>query len=428
MRVTETLAALALLTACSSPPGVTFTDDVSPDVSLDAATVDTVATEDAAENAVDVRVAPDVPPVQRDAPDVTLEPDAACAAASVEATVQRLPVDIIWAVDNSVSMAPAIDQVIAGLNRFAMLVGTRGLDYRVVMLSLRNATRSVTVAGSQRYAVCIPQPLAGDDRCGNGERFFHSSIDIRSTQPLEQILGTLGQTAGYTAGEQRGGEAWRSFLRNNATKTFVLVTDDNSRLTPDDFEHFRGGTNPNNSGLRLPPGLLDAAWMGLFQAYTFSAIYGWGSDTDPGARCTYANGSQPPSPGPAYSTLVGRTNGVRARICDGADAWSPFFDRVATAVERSSRIQCDLAIPAPPDGSVLDPRRVNVVIQGSTEALLGKVSGATSCGAAGGWHYDNEARPTRVVLCPASCERANAELRAGMARIEVRFGCLSIPG
>lgn len=429
MRVTETLAALSLMTACSTHPGVTFTDDVTADLSTDATTEIPSPDDVAVDVAPDVRVAPDVPPVQRDAPDVMLEPDAACAAASVEARVERLPVDIIWAVDNSVSMAPAIDQVIAGLNHFATFVGTRGLDYRVVMLSLRNATRSVTVAGSPRYAVCIPQPLASDDRCGNGERFFHSSVDVRSTQPLEQILGTLGQTAGYTAGEQRGGEAWRPFLRNNATKTFVLVTDDNSRLTPDDFEHFRGGTNPNNSGLRLPPGLLDPSWMGLFQGYAFSAIYGWGSDTDPGARCTYANGSQPPSPGPAYTTLVGRTSGVRARICDGAAAWTPFFDAVASAVVRTARISCDLAIPAVPAGQVLDPGRINVVVTTTaSRTVVGNVRDAGACGATGGWHYDNAAHPTRVLLCPATCERAQAELAAGSARVEVQFGCQTIPG
>ena len=339
------------------------------------------------------------------------------------AATERLPVDIIWVVDNSASMAPAIDQVIAGLNRFAGLVGTRGLDYRVVMLSLRNATRATTVMGSARYAVCIPRPLAGDDACGNGPRFFHSSVDVRSTQPLEQLLGTLGQTRGYTAGEARGGEAWRSFLRATATKTVVLVTDDQSRLSPDDFEHFRGGTNPNSGSFALPPGVLDASWDNLFTGYTFSAIYGWGSDTDPGARCTYPDRTQPPSAGAAYTTLVGRTRGVRARICDGATAWAPFFDAVATAVLRASRIACDVAIPAPPAGQVLDPARINVAVTSDTgRAVLGNVRGAGACTTAGGWYYDNDARPTRVLLCPSSCERAQG------AGIQVEFGCQTIPG
>ncbi|MFO0609767.1 MAG: hypothetical protein U0324_41800 [Polyangiales bacterium] len=436
MRSTETRAALVavLMVACSTQPGVTFTpidDAPAGEAAVDApATPDVTARPDAAVDvAPDLATYPDVAPVTRDAPEAGLTPDAACAAASVMASVERLPVDIIWMVDNSVSMAPAVDQVIAGLNRFAGLVGTRGLDYRVVMLSLRNATRNVTVAGSARYAVCIPRPLAGNDQCGNGERFFHSSIDVKSTQPLEQLLGTLGQTRGYTAAEQRGGEAWRQFLRPSATKTVVLVTDDNSRLTPDDFERFRGGTNPNNSSLSLPPGILDASWAGLFTGYTFSAIYGWGSDADPGARCTYANGTMPPSPGPAYTTLVGRTNGVRARVCDGAGAWTPFFESVATAVVRASRISCDLAIPPVPAGQVLDPGRINVVVTSTaSRAVVGNVRDRAACGATGGWYYDDNRAPTRVTLCPATCERTQQELASGSARIEVQFGCQTIPG
>jgi hypothetical protein len=424
--------ALVALTACTS--GATrfsYSDDVS-DASTEASTDTSVDARDAvsADVTPDARQYPDIAPIGRDVPvDMALAPDAACTAASVGATLTRLPVDIVWAVDNSVSMSPAIDQVIAGLNAFASLVGTRGLDYRVVMLSLRNVTRRVTLAGSARYAVCIPRPLAGDDACGNGPRFFHSSVDIRSTQPLEQLLGTLGQTRGYTAADPRGGEAWRAFLRPEATKTIVVVTDDQSRLTPDDFERFRGGTNPNSSGFSLPPGLLDASWGGAFTGYTFNAIYGWGSETDPGARCTFADGTQPPASGTTYTTLIERTRGVRARICDGAAAWAPFFERVATAVERASRVACDLDIPTPPAGQVLDPRRINVAIVGaSTTVRLGNIRGASACGATGGWYYDDEAAPRRVILCPSSCERAQAEVRAGSASVQVQFGCQTIPG
>ena len=420
------LSLLAFLPACaggsSERPFVAPVDSGA----LDASTRD-VAPAD--RGAPEVAVYPDVPVLARDVPtDISLGADAACSRSSVAAQVERLPVDIIWMVDNSISMAPAIDEVIRGLNTFAALVGSRGLDYRVVMLSLRNVQRNVTVPEGRRYAVCIPPPLAGDSRCGNGARFFHSSVDVRSTQPLEQLLGTLGQTMGYTAADPRGGEGWRDFLRPSATKSIVVVTDDQSRLSADQFETFRGGTNPNSRTFDLPPGLLDASWEGLFTGYSFSGIYGWGDETNPAVRCTYPGGSSPSASGSVYTTLVSRRGGVRARICDGSAAWGPFFDRIATAVERNSRIACDLAIPAPPGGSVLDPRLVNVVVRGASETLIGKVANAAACRATGGWYYDNESRPTRVHLCPASCERANAELRAGSAAIEVQFGCITIPG
>ncbi|HSN98958.1 MAG TPA: hypothetical protein VLS89_11755 [Candidatus Nanopelagicales bacterium] len=358
--------------------------------------------------------------------DSGFDPDAACATALEEAPTQQLPVDIIWMVDNSVSMAPAIAEVTAGLNAFAALIAGQQLDYKVIMLSLRSKTSPVVVGGSNRYPVCIPPPLAGNADCGNGPRFFHSSIDIRSTQPLEQFLGTLGQTAGYTLGEARGGEPWQAELRPAATKTLVVVTDDNARLSATDFENFPGGQNPFNS-LTLPPGILHPSWGGLFDGYLFSGIYGWGSNQDPGVTCQFADGSSPPSPGPTYTTLVNSTGGVRARLCDGGAAWGPFFDAVAQAVEQTSQLSCEVAIPTPSDGT-LDPALVNVRIKSSNvEITLVKVSGASDCGPGGGWYYDDPAAPTKVMLCPASCDAARDEVGPGKdGRIEVLFGCETV--
>ena len=250
--------------------------------------------------------------------DPVITPDSACATAVEEAQAVALPVDIIWMVDNSASMAPAIDEVTAGLNAFAALIASKNLDYQVVMLALRGKN-PVSIGGSTRYPVCIPQPLAGDDQCADGPRFFQSSVDIRSTQPLEQFLGTLAQTDGYKLGEQKGGEPWAGALRPQATKTIVVVTDDNARLSATDFETFAGGKDPFNS-TTLPPGILDPSWNGLFNGYIFSGIYGWGSDIDPGVVCKFPDNTQPASPGPTYTTLVNKTGGVRAKICDGQAA------------------------------------------------------------------------------------------------------------
>ncbi|AUX47031.1 uncharacterized protein SOCE26_085420 [Sorangium cellulosum] len=362
--------------------------------------------------------------------DGAFDPDSACATALAEARTEQLPVDIVWMVDNSPSMEPAVAEVKQGLNDFAARIAASALDYRVIMLSYRSKTSPVTVGGDDLYPVCIPPPLAGDGSCGNGERFFHSSVNIRSTQPLEQLLGTLGQTAGYREGDARGGEPWREQLRPEATKTLVLVTDDNSRLTADQFERFAGGRTPGSSStsLMLPPGILDPHWNGLFEGYVFSAIYGWGLESDPEVTCVYSDGSTPPSPGPTYTELVARTDGVRARVCDGHAAWEPFFAAVAQAVVRSSRLSCELDIPEPSGGATLDPDAVNVRIADSgAEEVLFRVDGAEGCGPDGGWYYDDPARPEHVVLCQASCDRAQAVVGPGKAgRIEVLFGCTTI--
>jgi hypothetical protein len=355
-----------------------------------------------------------------------LDPDAACAAVVQTADTKLLPVDIIWMVDNSSSMAPAIAEVQAGLNTFASQIGQKSLDYRVIMLSLRSKTSPVQINGSTRYPVCIPPPLAGDANCGNSPQFFQSSIDIRSTQPLEQFLGTLAQTDGYKAGEEKGGEPWASFLRPEATKTIVVVTDDNSRLNVADFEHFAGGKNPFNS-LILPPGILEPMWNGLFNGYVFSGIYGWGSAVDPSITCEYPDMTSPPSSGPTYTELVTKTGGVRAQICDGQAAWQPFFDAVAKAVVDTSKLACELDIPEPSMG-MIDYGKVNVKIASNNVGeLLVFVSDASMCTATGGWYYDNPAKPEKVILCPASCDAAQDAVGPGkQGSIQVLFGCETI--
>ncbi len=358
-----------------------------------------------------------------DGPNV--EEDAACAAVVEEAVATALPVDIIWMVDNSASMASSIAEVQAGLNAFAALIAASSLDYKVIMLALRGKN-PVVLSGSTRYPVCIPPPLSGDNNCGNGPLFFQSSVDIRSTQPLEQFLGTLAQTEGYKVGQPRGGDPWAGELRPNATKTIVVVTDDNARLSVTDFETFAGGQNPFNS-LTLPPGILDPSWGGLFNDYLFDGIYGWGSDVDPSVKCTFMDNTQPASSGPTYTVLVNKTGGVRAKICDGSAAWQAFFDAVAQAVIATSKLSCELDIPTPSMGT-LDPLKVNVAIgDGGPPTYLVNVGNAAGCGMDAGWYYDDPQNPTKVILCPAACDQANMLVGPGKTgQIQVLFGCQTI--
>jgi hypothetical protein len=367
--------------------------------------------------------------------DTLIDPDAACASTAVTAKAVALPVDIIWVVDNSASMEPAVAQVKTGLNAFAAKIAAKSLDYKVIMLAIRSKTSPITVGGGTRYPVCIPPPLAGDDNCGNGPRFFHTSVDIKSTQPLEQVLGTLGQTAGYRPGETRGADLpWAGQLRKDATRTFVIVSDDNSRLSADDFEHFVGGMDPApgaSTSLVLPPGILDPSWIpitGGFAGYSFAGIYGWGSLTDPSVVCKYADGTSPPSSGPTYTTLVTKTAAPRAKICDGASAWTTFFDAIATSVLKTSKLACDLEIPVPTTGT-LDPGAVNVQIDtgGAKPEIIPKVKDAAACGTDVGWYYDDDVAPKRVLLCPAACDKANASIGVDKpGKIEVLFGCKTI--
>ena len=379
-----------------------------------------------------------------DAGDAAVVPEDAAACAitgSSQTELEREPVDIIWVVDNSSSMSDSITAVNEGLSDFAELIAESNLDYRVIMLSNK---------GSGALDICIPQPLAGDDSCGDdtdcsdGGCFFHVDLDVYSTQPLEQILGTLAQTAGYTDSDSHGSAPWLDLLRPNARKSFVIVTDDNQRTCDRDhngdvndcsngtnfttmsFEDYPGGPNPFGSSRVLGEGILSETYGDLFEGYVMNAIYGWGSETDPDVVC----GSTARFPWHTYTYLVERTGGVRAQICDQATVWTTFFQQIADRVNESAGISCEFVVPEPPEGQAIDRDKVNVYLQNDSDdpILIRGVDSETACGVDNGWYYgeDAEGQPT-VQLCPTTCTIAeDAYHEDPSTAIEVQFGCATV--
>jgi hypothetical protein len=399
---------------------------------MDTATVDAAIDANTHDGGSDV--GRDAPPV-----DAFFTADAACEFASSTATLTRAPVDIIWVIDNSGSMAPAITAIQDGINGFAAQLVSSDLDYRMIVLSLRTAR-------SGRFPVCFPEPLAGPACADNPPNFYQIEIDIKSTKPIEQILGTLAQSAGYTMGTADGGPPWHDLLRPGATRTFVLVSDDNARtcaipgsgtcaagdppITQTSLEDFPGGGDPFNSST-LGPGILDPSYGGLFDGYTFNAIYGYGSDTDPTVRCVPPSGPSttfPASAGPTYTFLVERTGGVRAPICDPAADFPMFFDAIAASVVHGAPIECNVTIPPPPAGMTFSADRVNVIMNvGGASTYFGHVVDVAHCDATrGGWYYDDNTAPTTILLCPASCDTAQSMIGPSDS-LDVQFGCVTIP-
>jgi hypothetical protein len=90
---------------------------------------------------------------------------------------------------------------------------------------------------------------------------------------------------------------------------------------------------------------------------------------------------------------------------------------------RRSALACDYAIPPPSSGEI-DYDAVNVTFrEGSakTETFY-YVGTADDCqlSASGAWYYDDANSPTKVVLCPQTCERVSA---ASDGKMAVAFGC-----
>ena len=64
-------------------------------------------------------------------------------------------------------------------------------------------------------------------------------------------------------------------------------------------------------------------------------------------------------------------------------------------------VPCEFVVPNPGERYEVDYTAVEV--ETTDGAMLGRVDNAGACTAEGGWYFDNNADPTRLLLCPASC-------------------------
>lgn len=128
----------------------------------------------------------------------------------------------------------------------------------------------------------------------------------------------------------------------------------------------------------------------------------------PGVDQTFANGVAAAG-GTGSAIIVGNVN-VEQSFKDA-------LDKV-----RGQALPCDYAIPKKVADGEFEVTEVNVVVtySGKEPAFLKQV---TSCGANGGWHYDDPAAPTRIVLCPATCAKLHSDFQA---KIEIALGCETI--
>jgi hypothetical protein len=97
------------------------------------------------------------------------------------------------------------------------------------------------------------------------------------------------------------------------------------------------------------------------------------------------------------------------------------LQKALESIRSAVKLTCDLPLPAAPSGQRLDVRRVNVALTASGGATTPLVY-SKDCSLANGWHYDDLASPTRIELCPASCNTAQSN-RDG--KVSVALGCVT---
>lgn len=97
---------------------------------------------------------------------------------------------------------------------------------------------------------------------------------------------------------------------------------------------------------------------------------------------------------------------------------------------RTSAIACEFVLPTPDSSKgVLDPNSVDVLFtpgKNDPTETIRKVASKDGCGATtGGYYYDDPNSPTKVILCPASCDvvgKATSD-----AKVELSLGCIVKP-
>ncbi len=317
-----------------------------------------------------------------------------CFGVESTATAEKQPADIIIAVDTSGSMNEEIAQVQQNLNTFASLITMSGIDVHVVLIA--------------DPSMCIPAPL-GSGSCGGTDEalpaYRHVLQTVASTDALSLIVNTYPH--------------WQASLRPNATKTFLVVSDDNSDMSAADF---------TSQLLALdPPTFQGFLFHGIVANSDVLDCFGFTCPNNPPNPCCYQPGpfgcdSYGAAEGTVYKQLTMQTMGISGDLC--IQEFGPIFQDMAEGVVTASQLSCEYDIPEPPMGEVFNSTQVNVIYtpggQMQGQPVYYVPGGAQDCGPQGGWYYDDPANPTKIIVCPATCDVLQADV---MGAVDVEFGC-----
>lgn len=301
--------------------------------------------------------------------DGDLNAEDACDAVSQEASTQARPVDIIWAVDTSPSMNAEKQGVRDNLNVFAQQIGAANIDVHVVLIA-----EPINEGG-----MCVDAPL-GSGSCPNDHnppKYHHEPDWVGSHNALGRFLYEL--------------KDYKVALRENSIKYFAVVTDDDAEIDAATF---------SSQIASLEGGIVkDWKMFGMFCANKDS--------------------------GQVYTTLVNQTGGVFVELCSASPNFQSVFDELANEVIENKTLDCGWAIPEPPADQEFNKDKVNVEYTpggGGASQSLYYVGDASQCSAQGGWYYDNTSAPTRIEVCPATCDEIQNDLSG---KIDILFGCLT---
>ncbi len=351
-----------------------------------------------------------------------------CVDIQVEGEAVTLPADIIFVIDNSGSMGDEIASVEQNINvNFAQIIANSGVDYQVIML---------TDHGSSSLEVCIGPPLANTANCNGapGEvmnQFYHYDINVQSADSLCIALDTLyGTNNGGEPDEQAlHPEGWSKWLRQNAVKVFVEITDDRVSCSWNG-NTFNDGNDNSQSAQTSQAAAMAVAWdqqllqlapaqFGTTAArnYQFYSIVGVIEDTPnplegyaPFEPIVTSDCSSAVNPGYGYQWLSKGTNGLRFPVCQFS-SYDAVFQAIAAGVVQGASVPCEIDISGVDE--TVDPNSLLVNYTPGMGPLesFSQVASAAACG------VDDQAfylANDIVTLCPAACDKVTADQNAAL--------------
>jgi hypothetical protein len=287
------------------------------------------------------------------------------------------------------------------------------------------------------YKVCIEAPLGGIAPGGclnppaqpvnNPGKFYHYSVAISSLNAACKALSTFDGVDKDQFGFAPTG--WQTWLREDALKVFLVITDDRMSCT-------YANKNYNDGGTIVGAGTASAAFDASLLAksplhfgalpernYLWYSIVGMTYNAPPEAPYTLKDPlitAKCPSAvngGLGYQALSNLTDAWRFPLCD-TTKYNEIFDGIAKNVVADSKIACDFVIPPPPEGKTLDKDSVvvNVTPAGQMNPVIyDQVPSLDMC-APMAFYVDGD----NVILCPEACAALQADKDAA---IEVEFTC-----
>jgi len=301
---------------------------------------------------------------------------------NIEKKVTGGKADIIIFVDTSGSMGQETKWVGQQLNNFANYLINANIDFVVIMIQKDTGC----------CKLCIQPPLGGNGcKQNNPPKFIHNGTYVSSTNGLVQFINSYPQ--------------WKQWLRPDATKNIVAVTDDNSYKKNPWFEQQIQQINNQAAAQGVPVQFKPTPQVQL--GFVFHSIVAYNSKAD----CpTLAK------KGDVYLQLTAKTNGAKFKIC--LQNWTPIFKSLANAVKQTAKPGCTYPMKKPKGVSSASDLIISYHDQ-KVDFDVGFAKG-NNCPANGeGYTFDNPQNPSQVTLCPASCAKLS-----GGGDLLFNFGCM----